>query len=127
MKVTISSPQSFSILQQMGSELNIALIEAGRGPGGRISLTQSQENTNKVSAINGGVQVPATFGDLIDFNDQNVADKSVIMFDAATQKYVAVNVDELLSAAATEPIQPGLPEDFIVETEQSIDIDGGGF
>lgn len=104
MKVTISSPQSFS-----------------------ISLTQSQENTNKVSAINGGVQVPATFGDLIDFNDQNVGDKSVIVYDSATQKYTTLNIDELL----IDTVSDGLPNEFVdqldTDLDNRVDMDGGEF
>ena len=109
MNVSVSSPQTFS-----------------------VSLKQSQENTNKVTVINGGVQVPATFGDLIDYNDQNVRDKYVIMYDASSQKYVAVNPDDVLSAASsTELTSPGLPTDFVdtldVDLDNRIDLDAGCF
>ena len=75
--------------------------------------------------------MPATFGDLEDFDEQNVTDKSVIMFDASTQKYVAVNVDELLSAAVTDTGSPGLPSDFIdqldTDLDDRVDLDAGSF
>ena len=104
MNVSVSSPQTFS-----------------------VSLKQSQENTNKVSVINGGVQVPATFGDLIDFNDQNVGDKSVIVYDSATQKYTTLNIDELL----TDTVSDGLPNEFVdqldTDLDNRIDMDGGEF
>lgn len=81
----------------------------------------------KVSTLTGGIQVPASFGDLEDFNEQNLSDKSVIMYDATTQKYTTVNVDELLSAAVTG----GLPSDFKdqldTDLDDRIDLDGGGF
>ena len=53
------------------------------------------------------------------------------MYDAATQKYTAVNPDEVLSATVTEPISPGIPEDFIdeldVDLDNRIDVDAGTF
>lgn len=104
MNVSVSSPQTFS-----------------------VSLKQSQENTNKVSVINGGVQVPATFGDLIDFNDQNVGDKSVIVYDSATQKYTTLNIDELL----IDTVSDGLPNEFVdqldTDLDNRVDMDGGEF
>jgi len=85
----------------------------------------------KVTTVSGGIQVPASFGDLEDFNEQNVKDKSVIMYDAATQKYTTINVDELLSAAVTDTESPGLPSEFIdqLDTDLSdrVDLDGGSF
>lgn len=56
-------------------------------------------------------------------------DGYVLMFDGATQTFKFVNPDEVLSKAATEPQQPGLPEDFINqldnELDDKIDIDAG--
>jgi len=108
MKVSVSSAQTFT-----------------------VSLKQSQENTFKVATISGGVQVPASFGDLDDFDERNVTDKSVIMYDASTQKYVAVNVDELLSAAVTDTGSSGLPSDFIdqldTDLDDRVDLDAGSF
>jgi len=96
-----------------------------------VSLKQSQENNFKVTTISGGVQVPATFGDLEDFNEDDVKDKYVIMYDAVTQKYTTVNVDTLLSAAVTDTESPGLPSDFIdqldTDLDDRIDLDAGTF
>ena len=51
-------------------------------------------------------------------------DKYILIYDASIQKWVDVNPDELLLAAATrETTQPGLPEEFLNELE----IDAGGF
>jgi hypothetical protein len=53
------------------------------------------------------------------------------MYDKNLDKYVAVNPDEVLTAATTEPIQPGLPNPFIdkldVDLDNRIDLDGGVF
>jgi hypothetical protein len=80
----------------------------------------------------GGTQVPAQFSDLSDYNAAGLQDKYLIMYDAATQKYIPVNPDVVLSAAAvTEPISPGLPADFEnvldVDLDNRIDLDAGGF
>jgi hypothetical protein len=56
-------------------------------------------------------------------------DGYVLMFDGNTQSFKFVNPDEVLSKAATEPQQPGLPSDFInqldIELDNKIDIDAG--
>jgi hypothetical protein len=55
------------------------------------------------------------------------------MYNSSTGKYEAVNVDEVLSAAATETESPGLPDEFIdaldtdLTRDSNIDIDGGTF
>jgi hypothetical protein len=69
--------------------------------------------------------------ELLDVDVSNVEDKYVIMYDKNLDKYVAVNPDEVLTAATTEPIQPGLPNSFIdkldVDLDNRIDLDGGTF
>ena len=58
-------------------------------------------------------------------------DKYVLMYDAASGKWKDVNPDVIVSAAATEPIQPGLPNDFIntldIDLDNKIDLDAGSF
>jgi hypothetical protein len=54
------------------------------------------------------------------------------MYDASTQKYTAVNPDDVLSAASsTELTAPGLPTDFVdtldVDLDDKIDLDAGTF
>jgi len=53
------------------------------------------------------------------------------MYDSVTQTYKAVNPDEVLSKAATEPISPGLPDDFEELISDNINVnlnlDGGIF
>lgn len=85
----------------------------------------------KFSVISGGLQVPTKFSDLGDYNPTGLNDKYIIMYDAATQTYYPVNPDAVLSAAATEPISPGLPADFEnkldVDLDNKIDLDAGSF
>lgn len=62
-------------------------------------------------------------------------DNYVLVYDAAREKWVSQNPDVVLSAAATEPTQPGLPTDFVDEVNQDlataldnlIDVDAGLF
>jgi hypothetical protein len=70
--------------------------------------------------------------DLVDVDVSGVGDKFVIMYDATTQKYTAVNPDNVLSASSnTETTQPGLPNDFIntldTDLDDKIDLDAGTF
>lgn len=72
------------------------------------------------------------FTDLIDFDDANKHDQYVIMYDALSGTYKLVNPDKVLSSAAVdEPIQPGLPGDFVdtldVDLDDRIDLDAGTF
>ena len=56
-------------------------------------------------------------------------DGYVLMFDASTQGFKFVNPDDVLSKAASEPQQPGLPGVFIdaldIALDDKIDIDAG--
>ena len=98
-----------------------------------LNISVKLKSTPKVQieTISGGVQVPAKFSDLTDYNASGLNDKYLIMYDAATQSYIPVNPDVILSATATEPISPGLPSDFKnqldVDLDDKIDLDAGGF
>lgn len=96
-----------------------------------FSVKVKDQKKIKVQSFVGGVQVPANFGDLADYNSAGLNDKYIIMYDAATQKYIPVNPDVILSAAATEPISPGLPADFEnqldIDLDNKIDLDAGTF
>lgn len=86
----------------------------------------------KVTGTSGGVQVPARFEDLVNFDATNKNDKYVMVYNSSTQKYELVNPDAILSASAdTETIQPGLPGDFVdtldVDLDNRIDLDAGTF
>lgn len=56
-------------------------------------------------------------------------DGYVLMFDASINGFKFVNPDDVLSKAATEPQQPGLPSDFInqldIQLDDKIDVDAG--
>ena len=79
--------------------------------------------------------MPANFSDLADYNPTGLSDKYVIMYDAATQKYIPVNPDEVLNAAAsTELTQPGLVgfataflDRVDIDLDDRIDLDAGSF
>lgn len=81
----------------------------------------------KVSVNLGGVQVPAQFSDLQDFNPSGLQDKYLIMYDATTQKYITVDPDVILTNATSG----GLPATFVnqldVDLDNKIDLDGGTF
>lgn len=90
------------------------------------------KSKQKVKAtVASGVIMARTLEELLDVDVSGVNDKYVIMYDASTQKYTAVNPDEVLSATVTEPISPGIPENFIdeldVELDNRIDVDAGTF
>jgi hypothetical protein len=96
---------------------------------------QVRVSTNKPkikATVASGVIMARTLNELLDVDVTGVGDKFVIMYNATTSKYTAVNPDEVLSAASnTETTQPGLPQNFIdtldVDLDDKIDLDAGGF
>jgi len=87
---------------------------------------------SKIKAtVASGVIMARNLNELLDVDVSGVNDKYIIMYDASTKKYTAVNPDDVLSAAATEPIQPGLPSDFKdqmdIDLDNRIDLDAGTF
>lgn len=83
------------------------------------------------ATVASGVIMARTLDELLDVDVSGVSDKYVIMYDASTQKYTAVNPDEILSATITEPTSPGLPTDFKdqldTDLDDRIDLDAGTF
>jgi len=61
----------------------------------------------------------------------NSTNHYVMVYDGVAKKYKFVNPDVVLSSAATEPTQPGLPQDFINELDivmdNKVNLDGGTF
>ena len=95
------------------------------------NVQQKSPNKFKVSTILGVSEV-ANLSDLQDVDITGLEDGYVIMFDATSNKYKAVNPDTILTAASnTETTQPGLPNDFIntlgVDLDDKIDLDAGTF
>ena len=87
---------------------------------------KSKQNVKATVAI-----MARTLQELLDVDVSGVSDKYVIMYDATTQKYTAVNPDEVLSAAVTEETQPGLPQvaitNLVTDLADAGITDGGGF
>jgi hypothetical protein len=83
----------------------------------------------KVQVTGEASSVAGNLTDLGDFNPTGVQDKYLIMYDAATQKYITVDPDVVLSSAVTT--NDGLPQDFInqldVDLDNKIDLDAGIF
>lgn len=83
------------------------------------------------ATVASGVIMARTLNELLDVDVSGVKDKYLIMYDSTTKKYTAVNPDEVFSAATTEPIQPGLPQDFMTmldtDLDNRIDMDAGSF
>jgi hypothetical protein len=100
---------------------------------GNITNVKVSTNKPKVKAtFASGVFMARTLDELLDVDVSGVGDKFVIMYNASTGKYTAVNPDEVLSAAAvTETTAVGLPQNFIdtldVDLDDKIDVDGGSF
>lgn len=81
------------------------------------------------ATVASGVIMARTLGELLDVEVQNVSDKYLLMYDGTTQKYIAVNPDDVLINAVEEPVSPGLPDQFksdmARELDNEIDLDGG--
>lgn len=81
----------------------------------------------KVSVTAEAGSVAGSLSDLSDFNPSGVQNGYVVMYDAATQKYITVDPDTVLSNAVTG----GLPSNFVdkldVDLDDKIDLDAGGF
>ena len=94
----------------------------------KVSTTNQKIRTTVLSN-----QIMArNLSELLDVDVSGVGDKFVIMYNATTGKYTAVNPDEVLSAAAvTETTAVGLPQNFIdtldVDLDDKIDLDAGSF
>jgi hypothetical protein len=79
----------------------------------------------------GDLAIGVKFSDLADVDTTGIQDSYIVMYDSVTQTYKAVNPDEVLSKAATEPISPGLPDDFEELISDNINVnlnlDAGNF
>lgn len=89
-----------------------------------------QQNAYKVVSAS---SVANSLNDLRDIDTQNLNDKYLLMYNSTTGLYEFVNPDDVLIAAVTEPISPGLPCEFInaldtdFDRECNIDLDGGEY
>lgn len=98
-----------------------------------FNVRLQKKESYKVINLIGGFIVPAKLEDLLDVSIDltNKKDKYVLMYDVNLNSYKLVNPDDVLSAATTEPIQPGLPADFEqqldIDLDDRIDLDAGQF
>jgi len=61
------------------------------------------KSKQKIKAtVASGVIMARTLDELLDVDVSGVKDKYLIMYDSSTQKYTAVNPDDILSAAVTD-------------------------
>jgi hypothetical protein len=95
------------------------------------SVKIQSEPSFKVQVATEASSVAGNLSDLSDVDVSGVHDKYLIMYNASTQKYTAVNPDQVLSAATTETLSPGLPADFMnqmdIDLDNRIDLDAGTF
>jgi len=91
------------------------------------SVKLKAPNEFKVGVSVEASSVAPNLTDLNDVDPTGVQDGYVLVYDAATQKYILVNPDDVLSSAVTG----GLPNDLInqldVDLDNKIDLDAGTF
>ena len=99
--------------------------------GYNYSVKASKPSDYKVGLSYNIEIMPQNLDELSDVQISGNNDKYVLMYDAPSGKWKDVNPDEILSAATSEPIQPGLPSDFEnqldVDLDNRIDLDAGIF
>ena len=95
-----------------------------------VTLKNNNNNFNIVSQ-SGGVEVPARFEDIEDFDTNGVKDNYIIMYDAISKTYKPVNPDDILIKAVTDTESPGIPTAFVdqldIDLDNKIDLDAGTF
>jgi len=82
----------------------------------------------KVQVSTEASSVAGNLSDLEDFNPTGVQNGYLVMYDSATEKYITVDPDVVLSIAASGNT---LPADFLdrldVDLDDRIDLDAGTF
>lgn len=109
--------------------MNYKVQVAGNVTNVKVKTDYSKKTKAVVAS---GVIMARTLDELLDVDLSGVSDKYVIMYDASSQKYKAVNPDDVLTAASsTEISQPGLPNEFVDiiqdDLDNKIDLDAGSF
>jgi hypothetical protein len=107
-------------------------IKVSQSSTGSIGVKLKTASKLNVSVSSEASSVAGNLSSLDDVDVSGVSDKFVIMYNATTAKFTAVNPDEVLSAAAvTETTTVGLPQNFIdtldVDLDDKIDLDAGSF
>lgn len=88
----------------------------------KVSLKRNAPK--KVSVSIGGVQVPAQFSDLVDFDVTDLQGNNLVIYDATTGKYKTLPIDSILQKSVDDN---SLPEEFIEQISQDVDLDAGEF
>ena len=104
-------------------------VSVSSGNNYTIKLSQRADYTVDLSSK---IEImPQNLNELADVEISQGHDMYVLMYDASTGKWRDVNPDTVISAASTEPVQPGFPADFMAEMETQldnmIDLDAGSF
>jgi hypothetical protein len=94
-----------------------------------INVKISDKKKLKVTIIK-ETFVTQTLSELADVNAIAKKDKYGLMYNTSTQKWDAVNPDDIISASlSTETTEPGLPQNFIntlyTDLDGKIGLDGG--
>lgn len=97
-----------------------------------IKITPPPENIYNINVDSEAElkKVSQTLDELSDVRISEINGKKnnyVLTYNNSTNTWNAVNPDVIISAAATEPVQPGIPSEFINELHNQIDIDAGLF
>jgi hypothetical protein len=101
----------------------------------KVSVNQSNINVrvgqqNSIKVLSSSVVTTTNSGPLSSINDVDTTtaqDNYIMVYDATSQSYKFVNPDDILVAAVTGPIQPGLPTTFVNALDNEIDLDAGTF
>ena len=104
-------------------------IKVSQSSTGSIGVKLKTASKLNVSVSSEASSVAGNLSSLDDVDVSGVSDKFVIMYNATTAKFTAVNPDEVLSAAATTINE--LPQNFVdtldVDLDDKINLDAGSF
>lgn len=93
-----------------------------------FSVSIKPNTKTKVTTISGGIQVPANFGDLSNFDESNIQNNGIIMYDASIQKYVIVSPDDvLLKSVSDQSLPTEFTDQLDVDLDNRINLDAGSF
>lgn len=127
-KVITSFENHYSIKQQNPSSSKVTTSFENL-----YSIKQKSPSNFKVTTSY-TYSIPSMPQKLVDLEDVNISgtnDKYILSYDATTQKWTNINPDDVLSAAVTDNVSPGLPSDFInqldIDLDNKIDLDAGNF